>query len=258
MKDIWLPIITPLKDGSIDIPSYKGLIDHYISQNISGLIPMGTTGESPAFDAYEKELLLNVTLEQVDGRVPVFFGLGGNYTDKVVRQLRQLENSGIDGILSVCPYYNRPSQEGIYRHFESIAGSTDLDVLLYNIPYRTGRNIENDTLLRLGEIPNVIGVKDACGDFAQTTRLLMDKPSDFSVLSGDDATLFSALALGAEGAVSASAHLMTQGFVDLFSAFQEMDLMEAKKYGRTCIRSSHTCSWNRIRLPLNICCHLRD
>lgn len=229
MKGIWLPIITPLKDNHIDINSYKKMLDYYIDKGITGIIPMGTTGESPALDDYEKELLLNITMEYVNGRVPVFWGHGGNYTHKVIKNLKRIENSGIDGILSVCPYYNRPSQEGIYQHFSAIAESTDLDILLYNIPYRTGRNIENETLFKLAQKHNIIGVKDASGDFSKSTDLLMHRPSDFCVMSGEDLTLFSSLALGANGGIVASAHLYTSHYLDLIDAFDKNDLKKAKK-----------------------------
>jgi len=229
MKGIWLPIITPFKEDTIDVKSYKTLIDHYIDKGISGIIPMGTTGESPALDDYEKELLLNITMEYVNGRVPVFFGHGGNYTNKVIKNLKRIENSGIDGILSVCPYYNRPSQEGIYEHFHAISESSDLDILVYNIPYRTGQNIENETLFKLAEKSNIIGVKDASGDFSQSTDLLMNRPDNFSIMSGEDLTLFSSLALGGDGGIVASAHLYTTLYLDLVEAFNKSDFKKAKK-----------------------------
>jgi 4-hydroxy-tetrahydrodipicolinate synthase len=205
------------------------MIDYYISQGITGIIPMGTTGESPALSDYEKELLLNTTLEHVNGRIPIFFGHGGNYTKKSIQELKGIEASGIDGILSVCPYYNRPSQDGIYEHFAALANSTDLDILLYNVPYRTGRNIENETVYKLAEIDNIIGIKDACGDFAQTTDLLMNKPAGFSVLSGEDYSFFSSLALGADGGVVASAHFYTHQYISMYQAFVDGDIINAKK-----------------------------
>lgn len=229
MNGIWLPIITPFKDGKIDFVSYQKMIDHYIKQGIDGIIPLGTTGESPTLYDDEKKALLEATLEYVNHRVPIFLGHGGNFTDKIISELKNIEYSGIRGILSVCPYYNRPSQSGIYEHFKAIANSTDLEVLIYNIPYRTGRNIENKTLYRLSEIPNIVGVKDASGDFNQTSELLLNKPSNFSVMSGEDYTLFSSLALGGDGGIIASAHLKTYGYIELLNAFKHNDLLSAKK-----------------------------
>lgn len=228
MKGIWLPIITPFKNDEIDLVSYKRMINHYISQGISGIIPAGTTGESPALMDYELDLLLHTTMEYVDGRVPVYFGHGGNFTKKVIKGLSRIENSGVQGILSVCPYYNRPNQEGILQHFNAISQSTDLDMILYNIPYRTGRNMENKTILRLAENQNIIALKDASGNFAQSTDLLMHKPDGFSILSGEDATLFASLALGADGGILASAHLNTKKYLDMFQAFKGNNLSEAK------------------------------
>lgn len=229
MKGIWLPIITPLKNDEIDLNSYHKMIDYYIEQGIDGIIPMGTTGESPALDDYEKELLLNLTMEYVDGRVPVFFGHGGNYTKKVIKNLKRIEKSGINGILSVCPYYNRPSQEGIIEHFNAISESTDLDIILYNIPYRTGRDMENETIFKLAEKSNIIGLKDASGDFSKSTDILMNRPDNFSIMSGEDLTLFSSLALGADGGIVASAHLYTSMYLELVEAFKQSDLITAKK-----------------------------
>ncbi len=228
MKGIWLPIITPFKNDEIDLISYKRMINHYISQGISGIIPAGTTGESPALMDYERDLLLHTTLEYVDGRVPIYFGHGGNFTRKVIKGLSRLENSGIQGILSVCPYYNRPNQEGILQHFTSISESTDLNIILYNIPYRTGRNMETDTILRLAEKDNIIALKDASGNFVQSTDILMKKPEGFSILSGEDVSLFASLALGGDGGIVASAHLNTAKYLDMFHAFEANNLDKGK------------------------------
>lgn len=228
MKGIWLPIITPFKNDEMDLQSYRELIDHYISQGISGIIPAGTTGESPALMDYEMELLLHTTMEHVNGRVPVFFGHGGNFTKKVIKGLDRLHKTGVKGILSVCPYYNRPNQQGIYEHFNAISESTDLDILLYNIPYRTGRNMTNETIFKLAERDNIIALKDACGDFAQSTALLMNKPENFSILSGEDPTLFASLALGGDGGIVASAHLNTDLYVKMYDHFKENDLAKAQ------------------------------
>lgn len=228
MEGIWLPIITPLKDDAIDLKSYKRMIHHYIDQGISGLIPLGTTGESPTLLPQEKALLLHATMEYVDGRIPVVWGHGGNATKALIKELPTLEASGIHGILSVSPYYNRPSQEGIYQHFKAISEATDLDIILYNIPYRTGRNMTNETIYRLAELDNIIALKDACGDFAQTNDLLMNKPCGFDVLSGEDAMLFAALASGASGSICASAHLRTADFVRLVTLMAKSDLTSAR------------------------------
>lgn len=138
-----------------------------------------------------------------------------------------LDKYNIKGILSVCPYYNRPDQRGIYEHFKRISESTSLDIVLYNIPYRTGRNIENDTIRRLSELDNIVGVKDACGDFTQTTELLLNRPDNFSILTGEDAFFYSTLMLGGDGGIMASAHLNTEKYVEVFNKSKQNDYKSA-------------------------------
>ncbi|MBI9087059.1 MAG: 4-hydroxy-tetrahydrodipicolinate synthase [Desulfobacterales bacterium] len=210
---IWLPIVTPFLNGEVDYDSYGKLIQHYLDQGISGLIPMGTTGESPVITDDEYEGILDATVAAVAGRVPVYAGLGGNHTDSVLKKAKVAEKYGIDGILSVCPYYSRPGQEGLTRHFMAVSEATDLNIVIYNIPYRTGVNMTNETLFRLGEQENVVGVKDACGDIRQSLDLLNEKPEGFSVMTGEDLLLFTTLAHGGDGGILASAHLQTDRFV---------------------------------------------
>ena len=179
--------MTPFRDGVVDFSSYERLIDHYIACGVDGLFPLGTTGESPALDDDEIDELVERTVAKVAGRVPVFVGVGGNATHKVEKALRRLERFAFEGIVSVCPYYNRPSQDGLIAHFRAIAAATDRDVLIYNIPYRTAVNLSNDSLLELAQVPNIVGVKDSSGSIAQSLELLARKPADFSVLTGEDA-----------------------------------------------------------------------
>ena len=220
---VWLPIITPFRDGEIDFVSYRRLIEHYLGKGIAGIIPLGTTGESPTIEEHEFEEMVARTVEYVAGRVPILIGVGGNYTKKVLRLLKVAEKYPIQGILSVCPYYNRPDQAGIYEHFRAIAEATSLDIVIYNIPYRTGRNIENETIRRLAELPNIIGLKDSCGDIKQTMELLLDPPAEFSILTGEDILYYLTLALGGDGGILASAHLATEGFVRVYEAMKVND-----------------------------------
>ena len=168
ISGVWLPIITPFLDGAVDLRSYERLLEHYLGKGVGGVFPVGTTGESPTLDDDEIEAIVERTVAVVAGRVPVFVGIGGNATDKVVKTLRRLARHRFDGIVSVCPYYNRPSQEGMLAHFTRIAEATDRPILIYNIPYRTSVNLTNDTLLRLAELPNIVGVKDSSGSLAQS------------------------------------------------------------------------------------------
>jgi len=225
---LWLPLVTPFKDGAVDFSSYERLIDHYIARGVDGLFPLGTTGEQPALDDDEIDELVERTVAQVAGRVPVFVGVGGNATHKVEKALGRLERFAFEGIVSVCPYYNRPRQDGLIAHFRRIAAATDRDVLIYNIPYRTAVNLLNDSLLELAEVSNIVGVKDSSGSIAQSLELLARKPVDFSVLTGEDALYFTMMANGADGGILAASHLMTEGFVEVGRRFAANDLAGAR------------------------------
>lgn len=218
---VWLPIITPFVEDEIDYPSYQKLIDFYIGQGIAGLIPLGTTGESPTISEIEMEQLIARTMEYVNRRIPVYVGVGGNCTKKTVELVKRVEAYQVDGILSVCPYYNRPDQNGIYQHFLKISEATDLNIIVYNIPYRTGRNIENETIHKLAGLKNMVGIKDSCGDFKQTMDLLLHPPADFTILTGEDLFYYNTLALGGDGGILASAHLATADFVAVYHLMQE-------------------------------------
>ncbi|HTR87463.1 MAG TPA: 4-hydroxy-tetrahydrodipicolinate synthase [Reyranella sp.] len=225
---LWMPLVTPFKDGAVDFESYERLAAHYVALGVDALFPLGTTGEQPALDDAEIEAVIERTLKVAAGKVPVFVGVGGNATAKVEKTLRRLERLPFDGIVSVCPYYNRPSQDGLIAHFRRIAGATDRDVLIYNIPYRTAVNLANDSLLELAEVPNIVGVKDSSGSLAQSLDLLARKPKNFSVLTGEDALYFTMMANGADGGILAAAHLMTERFLEVKRAFAANDLAHAR------------------------------
>lgn len=227
IKGVIVPLITPFKEGKVDFKSYKNLVEYYIEQGAHGLLPLGTTGESPTMCDSEYEELVKKTMEFVAGRVPVIVGLGGNDTNSVISKLPIAEKYKVDGILSVCPYYNKPSQRGIYEHFKKIAGSTTLDIIIYNIPYRTGVNIENETLYQLAEIDNIVGIKDCCGSMKQTMEFLLNPPKNFSILTGEDNLFFSTLGLGGHGGIMASAHLKTKEFVSVYNDIKNNDTNKA-------------------------------
>jgi 4-hydroxy-tetrahydrodipicolinate synthase len=228
ISGLWLPIITPFNDGAVDFDSYERLLDHYLAFEIDGLFPLGTTGESPTLEDAEIDELIERTVARVAGRVPVFVGVGGNSTHKVEKALRRLERFAFEGIVSVCPYYNRPSQDGLVAHFRAIASATDRDVLIYNIPYRTAVNLSNDSLLELAQVPNIVGVKDSSGSLAQSLELLALKPPGFAVLTGEDALYFTMLANGADGGILAASHLMTQRFVSVKQKMAANDVAGAR------------------------------
>ena len=218
IEGVFIPLVTPFKNEKIDLSSYRRMVDYYINKRVNGIIPLGTTGESPTISEYETEEIIEKTMEYNNNRVPVYVGFGGNDTNKVIRQLKSVDKYTVNGILSVCPYYNRPDQRGIYEHFLKISEATSLDIIIYNIPYRTGRNIENDTVHKLAEIKNIVAIKDSCGDLTQTTNLLLSPPENFSILTGEDMLFYTTLTLGGDGGILASAHMNTEEYIDIFNA----------------------------------------
>jgi 4-hydroxy-tetrahydrodipicolinate synthase len=213
LSGVWVPLVTPFRDGAFDRTSYRGLIEHYLGHGVSGFIPLGTTGESPTLDEAETDAVIAETVEAVAGRAPVFVGIGGNATAKVIKAIRRAERHAFEGILSVCPYYNRPAQDGLQAHFTAISEATDRDILIYNIPYRTSVNLGNEMLLRLAGLKNIVGVKDSAGNVAQSLELLTNRPTGFSVLTGEDDLFFPLICSGADGGILASSHLATARFV---------------------------------------------
>ncbi|MBX9946207.1 MAG: 4-hydroxy-tetrahydrodipicolinate synthase [Reyranella sp.] len=228
IRGLWLPIVTPFKDGAVDFESYERLIEHYLGLGVDGLFPLGTTGESPALDETEIDELVDRTVARAAGRVPVFVGVGGNATRKVEKTLGRLGRFAFDGIVSVCPYYNRPAQDGLIAHFRRLAAATDRALVIYNIPYRTAVNLSNDSLLELAEVPNIVGVKDSSGSIAQSLDLLARRPPDFAVLTGEDALFFTMMAHGGDGGILAASHLMTERFVEVGRRFAAHDLRGAR------------------------------
>lgn len=229
LSGVMLPVITPFEDGQVDVESYIALIEHYIGTGISGIIPLGTTGESPVISEQEMFEIIDLTVDIADRRVPVYAGIGGNCTGDVLSLLSEVEQRGIDGILSVCPYYNRPGQDGLYSHFKTISEATGLNVIMYNIPYRTGVNMTNETILKLSELPNITGIKDSCGDLFQMLDLLAHKPEGFSVFTGEDQLFFINCIYGGDGGILASSHLYTEQFVRVYELLKANDHQAALK-----------------------------
>jgi len=217
IEGVLVPLVTPFRDGKVDLKSYERMVNHYIEEGVSGIIPLATTGESPTILDNEYEEVLAKTIEYTNNRVPIYVGLGGNHTSEVVNKLKVVERYNVDGILSVAPYYSRPNQKGLYEHFKSISEATDLDIIIYNIPYRTGTNVENQTIHRLAELKNIIGLKDCSGDMKQTTDLLLNPPKDLSILTGEDAHFYTTLILGGHGGIMGSAHLKTKEFIEVYN-----------------------------------------
>ncbi len=200
-------LVTPFKkDLSLDEETLRVLVRRQIKAGINFLVPCGTTGESPTLTQEEHLRVVAITLEEAKGKVPVLSGAGGYNTHHVIETARECERMGADGILSVTPYYNKPTQEGLYHHFKAIAASTSLPIILYNVPPRTNVNIDPSTLRRLAEIENIIGVKEASGNISQITQVIQQVPEDFLVLSGDDALTLPIAAMGGRGIISVASN----------------------------------------------------
>jgi len=196
-------MITPFKsDGSIDEKALRRFVDFQIDGGVDMLLPCGTTGEGATLDENETDRVVQIVIEQSRRRVPVIMGAGSNSTAKAVQMTQRARKLGADGVLSVGPYYNKPTQQGYYEHFKAIAQAADIPVIVYNVPGRTGGNIEAKTMLRLAEIPNIVAVKEASGNLGQIMDIIRDAPRDFRVLSGDDAIAVAVVALGGDGIIS--------------------------------------------------------
>jgi len=220
-------LVTPFKDGEVDYPGLKGLVDWHIEQGTPILSPVGTTGESPTLTHAEHEHVIATVVERAAGRAKVLPGTGSNATAEAVRLTKFAKQAGADGALLVAPYYNRPTQEGLYAHFGRIAESVDLPQVLYNIPARTGRNVEPETIERIARLGPVVAIKEASGSLDQVSDILAR--TELTVLSGDDSLTLPMLAIGAEGVVSVVANLVPKDVMALLSAFESGDLAEARR-----------------------------
>jgi 4-hydroxy-tetrahydrodipicolinate synthase len=218
LQGVGTALVTPfLPDGSLDEKTLAAFVNWQVQEGVHFLVPCGTTGESPTLKHDEHLAVVGITARTAAGRVPVVAGAGGNDTAKVIALVAELKKLGVDGILSVSPYYNKPTQEGIYQHFRAIAESTDLPIIVYNVPGRTGTNILPDTLVRLAEIPNIAGVKEASGDISQIGEICTRVPAQFRVFSGDDSLTLPVIALGGHGIISVASN-EAPGMMSRFTA----------------------------------------
>jgi len=217
-------IVTPMHaDGSLDLPSLRKLIDWHIAEGTDGIVIVGTTGESPTVSPEEHCELIRVAVEHVNKRVPVIAGSGGNSTAEAIALTKFAKEIGADASLQVVPYYNRPTQEGMYQHFKKIAESVDIPVILYNVPGRTVADMSNETIVRLAQVPGIIGVKDATGNIARGIDLIRSVPSDFAVYSGDDATAMALMFCGGMGNISVTANVAPRAMHELCVAAMNGD-----------------------------------
>lgn len=221
-------LITPFKENlEVDFDAFRALVKRQIEAEIHFLVPLGTTGETPCLEDEEKFELLKITNEVARGKIPVVAGAGLNSTKKTIENMRMLEKAGVDAFLVVTPYYNKPTQDGLYNHFKEVAEATDRPVIMYNVPGRTGVNMTAQTCLRLAEIKNIIGTKEASGNYAQISEIINNAPEDFLILSGNDDEVLSLMATGAHGVISVASNIAPEKMVSLVENLQSRSVTNA-------------------------------
>ncbi|MFT3804367.1 MAG: 4-hydroxy-tetrahydrodipicolinate synthase [Burkholderiaceae bacterium] len=230
IKGSMVAIVTPMhEDGSLDLDSYRKLIDWHIDEGTAAIVAVGTTGESPTVDVAEHGELIRIAVEQARGRVPVVAGTGGNSTREAIELTEHARKVGAHSTLQVVPYYNRPTQEGLYRHFRAVAEAVDLPVILYNVPGRTVADLGDDTLLRLAQVPGIIGLKDATGDMPRVSQLLTRLPAEFGVYSGNDDSALALIAMGGHGVISVTANVAPGPMARMCALALEGDIVGARR-----------------------------
>ena len=229
IKGSIVAIVTPMQeDGSLDLAAFRALIDFHIAEGTDGIVVVGTTGESPTVDVEEHELLIAEAVKHAAKRVPIIAGTGANSTKEAIELATFAKKVGADASLTVVPYYNKPTQEGLYLHFKAIAEAVDMPHILYNVPGRTGADMSNDTVLRLAQIPNIVGIKDATGGIERGSDLLQRAPADFAIYSGDDATTLALMLLGAHGTISVTANVAPRLMHEMCTAALAGDVAKAR------------------------------
>ena len=235
-----IALVTPFKeDFSVDVEALTNIVNHVIDNGADFLVALGTTSEAPTLTPDEKQLVVKTILDANAGRLPVLLGMGGNNTNTVVEAIKNQDFTGIDGILSVVPFYNKPNQRGMRAHFECIADNSPVPVIVYNVPGRVGVNLQAATCVELGRHPTLIAVKEASGNLQQIMEILRDKPEDFDVLSGDDGITQPLMALGAQGVISVAANAYTKPFSQMMHAQKEGRTDEALRLHYAMMRMNH-------------------
>ena len=221
-------LVTPFRDGKVDYGTFASLVDRQVEAGVHFLVPLGTTGETPCLEESEKERILEITMEHRKN-LPVVVGGGSNSLLHTTESIRLLEKYSPDAYLIVVPYYNKPTQKGLYEYFKAVAGSTDKAIVLYNVPGRTGLNMTAETTLRLAEIPNIVAVKEASGNYAQISEIIRNAPEGFNVLSGNDDETLSLMATGAKGIISVASNVVPAEMAALAEALLDGDMAEARR-----------------------------
>ena len=222
-------LVTPFRNGEVDVEALEGMVEFQIQHGVSGLVPCGTTGETPAMSEEEDRVVVETVVRATNGRVPVIAGTGSNSTDMAIKYTRMAQEVGADGSLQVAPYYNKPTQEGLYRHFATIAESTDLPLILYNIPGRTSVTISAETMARLAEVPNIVGVKDSTLSMNMISDVISLCGEEFDVLSGDDPMTLPLIALGGVGVISVASNVAPGAVSDMVNALLSGDFERGRE-----------------------------
>ncbi len=228
-KGSMVAIVTPFKNGKVDEEALEKLIEWHIKEGTHAIVPCGTTGEASTLDYEEHYRVIEITVKVVNKRIPVIAGTGSNSTEEAIMIARKAEKLGADGSLSVTPYYNKPTQEGLYRHFKEIADKTGLPMILYNVPGRTSVNMLPQTVARLAEHPRIVGIKEATGDMKQVSELIRLCGPEFAVISGDDFTNLPLLSLGGKGFISVTANICPKDMAELFNSWERGDINRARQ-----------------------------
>jgi len=229
LKGVFAPNITPFSDNAIDETALRRVLDYFLDSGLDGLVPCGTTGESATLTHDEHRRVVEITIKHAAGRAPVIAGAGSNSTAEAIELVKHAEGAGADAALVICPYYNRPTQAGLIAHFTRVAESTSLPLIMYNIPSRTGVNMEAATTVRLAQVPNIAGVKEASGDLHQVGDIIRLAPPDFAVLSGDGALTFSICCLGGVGGILADAHVLPGEWRRMVNLIAAGNITEARE-----------------------------
>jgi 4-hydroxy-tetrahydrodipicolinate synthase len=222
-------LITPFRNGRVDLPTLRKLVDFHVRSGTSGIVPCGTTGESATLSHQEHDLVIEETIRAARGRVAVIAGTGSNNTQEAIRLTRHAQHAGADGALVISPYYNKPTQEGLYRHFKAVAESVKIPLVIYNIASRTGVNIEPETFGRLAKIKNIAGVKESSGNLEQMARIKAAAGKNFALISGDDGVTLPVMALGGTGVISVIANIVPKPVAQMVKAFEQGRLAEAQR-----------------------------
>ena len=228
-RGAFVAIVTPFIDGQVDEQGLIDLIEFHIANGTNGIVPCGTTGESATLSHEEHHRVVKLTVKTVNGRVPVVAGSGSNSTSEAINLTRHAKDAGVDGVLMVSPYYNKPSQEGLYQHYKAVAEAVDVPIILYNVPSRTSSNILPQTVARLAQIDNIVGIKEATADLNQISEVIRLCPADFSVLSGDDFTSMQTVLIGGTGVISVTSNVAPRDMAEMMEAALAGDVAKAKQ-----------------------------